>query len=82
MRSVPFYVGDMNLLTRIVCSMGLRLALIPAIGVIVASVTQNGFAGLAAAAVTAVLVHLVVRIEDRRRRKRAKREHIAGFARW
>ncbi len=76
------YVGPMNLLSRMACSLGLRLVLIPVIGVVVASVTQSGLAGLAAAIAAALLVLVGVRLEDWRRRAREKREHMAGLARW
>jgi hypothetical protein len=76
-KTTPF--GVIGALSR---SLAVRLALIPVIGLVIIKVTGSGLAGIAGAIAAALLVLAGVRIEDRRRRLRAKREHMAGLARW
>ena len=76
-KTTPF--GVIGSLSR---SLAFRLALIPVIGLVIIKLTDSGLAGIAAAIAAALLVLAGVRFEDWRRRQRAKRDHIAGLARW
>jgi zinc transporter ZupT len=72
----------MNVLSRALHSQTVRLALVAVVGVVVMSASGAPLAGLAAVFAGAMLVLTVRRFEDAHRRKREKREHIAGLGRW
>ena len=72
----------MNVVARTAQSLAFRVALVPLVGLATALIVGSGLAGLAAAIAAAMVVLATVRLEDWRRRKRERREHIAGLGRW
>ena len=63
-------------------SLPVRAALVPLVGFAVARSSQNVVLGLGGAVAMAFCILIGMQIEDRLRRKREAREHIAGLARW
>ena len=63
-------------------SLPVRAALVPLVGVGVARSEHNAVLGLGGAVVMAFCILIGMQVEDRLRRRREAREHIAGLARW
>jgi len=63
-------------------SLPVRAALVPLVGVGVARSEQNVLLGLGGAIAMAFCILIGMQVEDRLRRKREAREHIAGLSRW
>ena len=57
-------------------------ALVPLVGIGIARNERNMLLGLAGAAAMAFCIFIGQRVEDRRRRKREARDHVAALARW
>ena len=63
-------------------SLAVRVALVPLVGLVVAKSQDNALLGLGVAIALGVAILLGLQMDDRRRRRRAAREHIAGLSQW
>ena len=63
-------------------SLPVRALLVPLVGIGVARSEQNAVLGLGCAVAMGFCILIGMQVEDRLRRRREAREHIAGLARW